>query len=112
MKKIKINKIVNKYLDIVSEQCNCEVKECNVKECNLKEQTDQDTLPVGKHNDVPDSNYDQHELEMGIEVEKEHTDNPEFAKAISRDHLAEFPDYYTRLKKMEDEAKEYWKNKK
>lgn len=42
---------------------------------------------------------------MGIEVEKEHTDDEEIAKRIALDHLKEFPDYYTRLKKMEDEAR-------
>jgi len=45
------------------------------------------------------------ELVMGIEVEKEHTSSPEMAKRIALDHLAELPDYYTRLRKMEDEGK-------
>ena len=44
------------------------------------------------------------ELAMGIEIEKEHTGNPQLAKTIALDHLAEIPDYYTRLKKMEREA--------
>jgi len=46
------------------------------------------------------------ELAMGIEVEKEHTDDPEVAKKIAKDHLAEMPDYYTKLKKMENARKE------
>jgi hypothetical protein len=46
------------------------------------------------------------ELEMGIEVEMEHTDDSAIAKEIALDHLSEFPDYYTRLKKMEKQAKE------
>lgn len=45
------------------------------------------------------------QLEMGKEVEKEHTTNPEIAEKITRDHLAEIPDYYTHLKEMEDNAK-------
>lgn len=64
-----------------------------------------DYLKVGKHQDSPDSNYDSKELAMGIEVEKEHVDDPMLTKEIAKDHLAEIPDYYTRLKKMEDEAK-------
>ena len=60
---------------------------------------------VGKHKDVPDDKYDAKELAMGIDVEKEHTDNPAIAKEIAKDHLAEIPDYYTRLKKMEEEGK-------
>ena len=54
-----------------------------------------------KHEHVPDENFDQKQLEMGIKVEKEHTDDPEEAKEIAKDHLAELPDYYSRLKKME-----------
>lgn len=45
------------------------------------------------------------QLAMGKEVEKEHTTNPEIAEKITRDHLAEIPDYYTHLKEMEDNAK-------
>lgn len=45
------------------------------------------------------------ELEMGIETEYEHTDDAELAEKIARDHLAEIPDYYTRLKQMELRAK-------
>lgn len=61
--------------------------------------------PVGKHQDAPDSDFNGVELQMGIDIEKEHTDDPVVAKEIAKDHLAEIPDYYTRLKKMEDEAK-------
>jgi hypothetical protein len=46
------------------------------------------------------------ELAMGIQVEYEHTNNEELARKISVDHLTEIPDYYSRLKKMEEEAKE------
>jgi len=59
----------------------------------------------GKHKHVPDEKFDQKELDMGIEVEKEHTDDPFIAKEIAKDHLAELPDYYTRLKKMEEDGK-------
>lgn len=38
------------------------------------------------------------ELRMGIQVEMEHTDDPEKAKKIALDHLAENPFYYTALK--------------
>jgi len=37
------------------------------------------------------------QLKKGIEVEKEHTTNEEIAKKIALDHLAEHPDYYTKL---------------
>jgi len=57
--------------------------------------------------------YDSKEMAMGLKVEHEHTEGakiPKFmqdilARKISKDHLKEIPDYYTRLKKMEDQAK-------
>lgn len=65
----------------------------------------QNLLQVGRHKDIPDEEFDAEELNMGIEVEREHTDDPELAKEIAKDHLAELPNYYTRLKKMESEGK-------
>ena len=59
---------------------------------------------VGKHNHVPDEEFDPKELEMGIKIEMEHTDDPEVARSIAKDHLKEIKNYYTRLKKMEKEA--------
>jgi hypothetical protein len=66
-----------------------------------------DFLDVGKSNDngTTEDDVDETELSMGIEIEMEHTINKELAKRIALDHLAEIPDYYTRLKKIEDEAK-------
>jgi hypothetical protein len=37
----------------------------------------------------------QKEIEIGIEIEMEHTDGPMLAKEITLDHLDEFPDYYS-----------------
>jgi hypothetical protein len=51
------------------------------------------------------SKVDPKELKIGIEVEKEHTDDLEIAKSIALDHLAEIDDYYSRLIKMEKEGK-------
>jgi hypothetical protein len=42
---------------------------------------------------------DPEELKKGIEVEKEHTDDPVKAEEIALDHLAEDPHYYTKLAK-------------
>lgn len=72
----------------------------------LKEQVESQKLPqIGKHNDVPDSEFDSKELEMGIKVEMEHTDDPDISKRIAKDHLSELSDYYTRLLKMEKQGK-------
>ena len=59
---------------------------------------------VGKHRGVKNGRFDRSELLMGIEVEMEHTSDLETAREIAKDHLAEIPDYYTRLLKMEREA--------
>jgi len=54
-----------------------------------------------KEKGLKEEDCDPKELKMGIKVEYEHTSNPEIAKRIALDHLAECPDYYTRLAKME-----------
>lgn len=43
----------------------------------------------------------QNQLKMGINVEKEHTNNKKIAKEIALDHIFEDPKYYTKLKKIE-----------
>jgi len=53
--------------------------------------------------------HDPKQLEMGIEVEYEHTTDPLISRKIAMDHLVEIPDYYTRLAKMESEAKDEMK---
>lgn len=40
------------------------------------------------------------ELQKGIKVEMEHTDDPEIAKKIAQDHLSEDPQYYSKLNKI------------
>ena len=42
------------------------------------------------------------ELEKGIKVEMEHTDDPEKAKEIALDHLSEQSNYYEKLKEVEN----------
>lgn len=64
------------------------------------------------------SRFDVEQFRMGLEVELEHgqrdpetdvTSDDELATGkIARAHLNEFPDYYTRLAKMEAEAERYW----
>ena len=64
-------------------------------------------------------NIDQ--FRMGMDVELEHgvcdaltniTDNdPMLTGKIALAHLNEFPDYYDRLEKLEEDAETYWENK-
>lgn len=58
---------------------------------------------IGKHDLTPISKINKKELKMGIAVEKEHTNSVLIATLIAKDHLMELPDYYSRLKKMENE---------
>ncbi len=62
--------------------------------------------------------YDLEQFRMGLEVEQEHgTANPLtnitdddiiLTGKIAIAHLNEFPDYYDRLKKMENDAHKFW----
>ena len=65
---------------------------------------------------------DLNEFTIGINVEFEHgtrfpetnvtNDDLKLTGKIAWAHLKEFPDYYTRLEKMEKEAERYWENNK
>lgn len=62
------------------------------------------------------------EFWRGLHIELEHgkrdrrtnvtNDNDVMTGKIALAHLYEFPDYYTRLDKLETEAEKYWENKK
>jgi len=52
-----------------------------------------------------EKNVDSKELEMGIKVEMEHTEDPAKAKVIALQHLAEDPKYYTKLASLGLEEK-------
>lgn len=64
------------------------------------------------------SAFDVDEFRAGLDVELEHGlqdpatnvtgDDPTVTGKIARAHLNEFPDYYTRLERMEEEAKRDW----
>jgi len=59
-------------------------------------------VPGGLADEKKDTDFDSKQLDMGINVELEHTSDKELSKDIAKDHLEEFPNYYTELKKMED----------
>ena len=62
--------------------------------------------------------FDVEQLRIGMNVELEHglhdvltnvsDDDPHVTAKIALAHLNEFPDYYTRLERMEEEAKRDW----
>jgi hypothetical protein len=56
-----------------------------------------------------DVSFIQKQLDMGEPIEHEHTKDHDLARDIALQHLDEIPDYYTRLKKMESDAKKHHK---
>jgi nucleotide-binding universal stress UspA family protein len=75
---------------------------------------------IGEHIGIDWSNsrFDVDQFRMGLEVELEHgcrdpqtnvsDDDQVTTGKIATAHLREFPDYYTRLARMEAEAEAYW----
>lgn len=60
-----------------------------------------DTLKGGRADRLTPSMFDQQELERGRRHELEHTRSKHMATEIAMDHLAEDPQYYVKLAKME-----------
>jgi hypothetical protein len=76
---------------------------------------------IGEALGVDWSKFDVEQFRTGLDVELEHGvrdlqtnvthDNEMTTGKIALAHLNEYPDYYTRLKKMEKEAKEFHSKK-
>ena len=85
---------------------------------NKKNFTIEEAKKIGEELNIDWSKFDVEQFRMGIDVELEHgtrdtdtnvtDDNPLTTGKIALAHLNEFPDYYTRLKKMEKEADVFW----
>jgi len=80
--------------------------------------TDEHARRIGDRLGINWEEIDLNEFRMGLAVELEHgsrdpetdvTHNDEILTGkIAWAHLREFPDYYTRLEKLEAEADRYW----
>jgi hypothetical protein len=78
----------------------------------------EDARRIGEALRIDWSKWDVEQFRMGMDVELEHgtrdmhtnvTDNdPMITGKIALAHLNEFPDYYTRLEAMENEAEDFW----
>ena len=76
---------------------------------------------VGKQLGIKWDKFDLEQFRVGLGVELEHgivnpttnvtNDDPLMTGKIALAHLTEFPDYYTRLAKLEEEAKSFWDSK-
>jgi hypothetical protein len=84
--------IVNKILTEIEEESECGMKKVpSVESIAKKHKVDLKSV--------------KEQLQKGIKVEHEHTNNEKLARTIALQHLAERPDYYTKLKKVEEETK-------
>jgi len=85
---------------------------------NRKHFSKDDARRIGEILGIDWSKFVVEQFRMGLDVELEHgirdkhtdvTHDDEIATGkIALAHLNEFPDYYSRLKKMEDEANEFY----
>ncbi len=83
--------------------------------------TEEQAKEIGEQLGVDWIKFDVEQFRHGMDVELEHgtedsntnvsDDNPLTTGKIALAHLNEFPDYYDRLDKMEEEAEEYWESK-
>jgi len=86
------------------------LKSKKVKKMIRREQGD--SIKGGKADKKKPSAFNKKQIQIGTKVEREHTSSNLKAREIAMDHLTEIPDYYTRLLKMEREAKKELKAKK
>ncbi len=85
---------------------------------NTKSFSAEQAKKIGEELGIDWSKFDVEQFRRGMDVELEHglcdsntnvsNDDPLITGKIALAHLNEFPDYYTRLDKMEQEAEEYW----
>lgn len=83
--------------------------------------TAEEAKKIGEELKIDWSKFDVEQFRMGMDVELEHgsvdshtnvsNDDPMITGKIALVHLNEFPDYYTRLEKMEKEGEAYWEGK-
>lgn len=80
--------------------------------------TAEEAKQIGGQLGIDWSKFNVEQFRMGMDVELEHglesaatnvtNDDPLMTGKIALAHLNEFADYYTRLERMEKEAKEFW----
>ncbi|MFH2104948.1 MAG: DUF5661 family protein [Parcubacteria group bacterium] len=86
-----------------------------------KKFTAEQAKEIGEQIGIKWDKFDVEQFRRGMDVELEHGtedantdvtgDDPLTTGKIALAHLNEFPDYYTRLDEMEEEAEEYWEGK-
>ena len=89
---------------------------------NKKSFSADEAKAIGEQLGLTWNKFDVDQFKRGMDVELEHGSVDEHTNVSNDDslvtgkialaHLNEFPDYYDRLDKMEEEAEEYWEEKK
>ena len=84
--------------------------------------TTEQAKEIGEKLEIDWSKFDVEQYRIGMDVELEHgiedpatnvsNNDPLTTGKIALAHLNEFPDYYDRLEKMEEEAERFWEEKK
>ena len=84
--------------------------------------TIEEAKTIGEELSIKWDRFDVEQFRMGMDVELEHgtrdpstnvtNDDSLTTGKIALAHLNEFPDYYERLEKLEEEAKLHWANEK
>ena len=87
----------------------------------MKKLNSKDAKKIGDDLGINWNEVDINEFTKGVNIEFEHgtkypetnvtKDDKKLTGKIAWAHLKEFPDYFTRLEKLEKKAREYWKNK-
>ena len=87
----------------------------------MKKLNSQDAKEIGDELGINWNKVNLDEFTKGVNIEFEHgtrypqtnitNNDKKMTGKIAWAHLKEFPDYYTRLEKLEKQAKKYWKRK-
>jgi len=88
---------------------------------NKEKFSTEEAKQIGEVLGIDWSEFDVEQFRMGMDVELEHgtispqtnitNDDPVMSGKIALAHLNEFPDYYTRLDRLEEEAKKFFGKK-
>ena len=83
--------------------------------------TSREAKEIGDRLGIKWDDFDVEQFRMGMDVELEHgkrdkqtnvtNDDALMTGKIALAHLKEFPDYYDRLDKLEEEAKAFWRKR-
>ncbi len=88
---------------------------------NKKYYTNEQAKEIGEKLGLDWMKFDIDQFRRGMDIEMEHglvdvktnvsNDDSLITGKIALAHLNEFPDYYDRLEKMEEEAEKFWEDK-